>query len=322
MSEANFLDVCQAKSHILYNEKRFGMASFPTYLTKFRQHWKGVDKVVSIDFLEKKAAQIRIDILKMIYEGKAGHTGSSLSCTDILTTLYYGVMKVDPNDPKWEDRDRFILSKGHAVEALYCILGDKGFFPKEELMTFCKFGSKFIGHPNNKVSGVEMNTGALGHGPSVSAGMALAGKMNRKAYKVFTLMGDGEQAEGSVWEAAMAGAHYKLDNLIGIIDRNKLQISGSTEDIMALEALEDKWRSFGWEVVAVDGHDIRQLLEVLDNIPAVKGRPTLVMAYTTKGKGVSYMENAVHWHHGVPTSEQLEIALKELSVKIGDACNE
>ena len=278
--------------------------------------------MVNINFLEKKAAQIRMDLLRMIYEGKTGHTGSSLSCTDILTTLYYGVLKVDPNNPKWEERDRFILSKGHSVEGFYCILGDKGFFPKEELMTFSKFGSKFIGHPNNKVPGVEMNTGALGHGLSISVGMALAAKMDGKSYKVFTLMGDGEQAEGSVWEAAMAGAHYKLDNLTAIIDRNKLQISGSTEDVMALETLEDKWRSFGWEVIAVNGHDYQQMLEAFDNIPAADGKPTLIMAYTTKGKDVSYMENVAHWHHGVPTAEQLETALKELSVKMGGACDE
>ncbi len=278
--------------------------------------------MINIDYFEKKAAQIRTDLLKMIYEGKTGHTGGALSCTDILTALFYGVMKLDPANPKWEDRDRFILSKGHTVEGYYCILGDKGFFPKEELKTFSKFGSKFIGHPNNKVPGVEMNTGALGHGLSIAVGMALAAKMNGKGYRVFTLMGDGEQAEGSVWEAAMSGAHYKLDNLIAIVDRNKLQISGSTEDVMSLECLESKWRSFGWEVTAVDGHDYKQLLDVLGNTLKTTGKPTLVMAYTTKGKGVSYMENAAHWHHGVPNAEQMELALKELSAKAGGACNE
>ena len=278
--------------------------------------------MVDIDFLKKKSAQIRMDLLQMIYEGKTGHTGSSLSCTDILTSLYYGVMKVDPKNPKWEDRDRFILSKGHAVEGYYCILGDKGFFPKEELKTFSKFGSRLIGHPNNKVPGVEMNSGALGHGLSISVGMALAAKTDGKAWRVFTLMGDGEQAEGSVWEAAMAGAHYKLDNLTAVIDRNKLQISGCTEDVMSLEALEDKWRTFGWNVIAVDGHDYGQLYEVLSNAPVIKGKPTLVMAYTTKGKDVSYMENVAHWHHGVPTEEQLDTALKDLMKKAGGACNE
>lgn len=276
----------------------------------------------NITLLEAKAAQIRMDLLKMIYEGKAGHTGSSLSCTDILTVLYYSVMNIDPLDPKWEDRDRFILSKGHAVEGYYCILADKGFFPKEELKTFSKYGSRLIGHPNNKVPGIEMNTGALGHGLSISVGMALAAKMNGKGYRVFTLMGDGEQAEGSVWEAAMAGAHYKLDNLIGIVDRNKLQISGSTEDVMGLESLEDKWRSFGWEVIPVDGHDYAHLYAVLSLTPKVVGKPTLVMAYTTKGKDISFMENVAHWHHGVPTSEQLEQAINELSFKMGGPCSE
>lgn len=274
-----------------------------------------------IDFLEKKAAQIRIDLLKMIYEGKTGHTGSALSCTDILTALYYSVMKLDPANPKWEDRDRFILSKGHAVEGYYCILGDLGYFPKEELGSFSKFGSRFIGHPNNKVPGVEMNTGALGHGLSISVGMALAAKMNKKPYRVFTLMGDGEQAEGSVWEAAMAAAHYRLDNLTAIIDRNRLQISGSTEDVMSLESLEDKWRSFGWEVITVDGHHYPDLLQALETAP-VNVRPKLVMAYTTKGKDVSFMENVAHWHHGVPTAQQLETALSELSFKAGGCCNE
>lgn len=278
--------------------------------------------MTNIEYLREKAIHIRIDLLKMIYEGKTGHTGSSLSCTDILTTLFYGVMKLDPANPKWEERDRFILSKGHAVEGYYCILGDKGYFPKEELSTFSKFGSKFIGHPNNKVSGVEMNTGALGHGLSISVGMALAAKMDKKEYRVFTLMGDGEQAEGSVWEAAMSGAHYKLDNLTAIIDRNKLQISGNTEDVMSLEDLENKWRSFGWEVVPVDGHDYAMLFEALRSTPKTKGKPTLVMAYTTKGKDVSYMENVAHWHHGVPTPEQMEIAIKELSAMLGGACNE
>jgi len=278
--------------------------------------------MTNVESLKKKAAQIRMDLLQMIYEAKTGHTGGALSCTDILVALFYGVMKVDPANPKWEDRDRFILSKGHSVEGYYSILGDLGFFPKEELKTFSKFGSNLIGHPNNKVPGVEMNTGALGHGLSISVGMALAARMKGKGYRVFTLMGDGEQAEGSVWEAAMSGAHYRLDNLVAIVDRNKLQISGCTEDVMALESLEDKWRSFGWEVVAVDGHDFHQLLNALGDIPKVQGKPTLVMAYTTKGKDVSFMENVAHWHHGAPDREQMEQALRELSVKAGGVCLE
>lgn len=263
--------------------------------------------------LKRKAAQIRIDLLRMIHRAGTGHTGSSLSNADILTTLYYDVMNVDPAKPKWEERDRFIASKGHAVESLYCILADKGFFPKEELATFSRFGSRLIGHPNNKVPGVEMNTGALGHGLSVAVGMALAARMNGQAYRVYTLMGDGEQAEGSIWEAAMAAAHYKLDRLVGIIDRNRLQISGTTEEVMGLEPLEEKWASFGWRVVPVDGNDVSALSAALRAVPEETGKPTLLMAYTTKGKGVSFAENVPHWHHHVPSDAELAQAIAELS---------
>lgn len=263
--------------------------------------------------LQAKAKQIRKDVVEMVYHAKAGHIGSSLSDTDIMTTLYYGVLNVDPKNPSLEDRDRFILSKGHAVESYYVILADKGFFPKEELKTFSQFGSRLIGHPNNKVPGVEMNTGALGHGLSIAVGMALAAKKDRKSYRVFTLMGDGEQAEGSVWEAAMAAAHYQLDNLVAIIDRNKLQITGKTEAVMGLEPLEEKWKSFGWEVIPADGHDVEKLQQVLSATPAVNNKPTLIMAYTIKGKGISFMENIPHWHHGVPTAEEYQQAIAELS---------
>ncbi|MBD2867011.1 transketolase [Paenibacillus arenilitoris] len=266
--------------------------------------------------LKAKAAQIRMDLLKMIHGAKTGHTGGSLSNTDILTALYYKIMKIDPARPKWEERDRFIASKGHSVESLWCILADLGFFPKEELETFSRFGTRLIGHPNNKVPGIEMNTGALGHGLAISVGMALAAKRDGKGYRVFCLMGDGEQAEGSVWEAAMAGSHYKLDNLVGIIDRNRLQISGPTEDVMGLEPLEDKWASFGWNVVSIDGNDMEQLLRAFESVPAVSGKPTLVMANTVKGKGVSFAENVPHWHHHVPNDEQLALALAELSTLI------
>ncbi len=268
--------------------------------------------MATVAFLKRKANQIRKDLLRMICTAKTGHTGSSLSCADILTTLFYDVMDQDPQNPKKPDRDRFILSKGHAVEGYYCILGDLGYFPKEALKTFSQFGSPFIGHPNNKVPGVEMNTGSLGHGLSISVGMALAAKMKKEPWRVFTLMGDGEQAEGSVWEAAMAGAHFKLDNLIGVIDRNKLQISGCTEDVMALEPLEDKWRAFGWHTVTVDGHDFAQMQKVLRRAPEMPGKPTLIVANTTKGKAVSYMENVAGWHHGSLSEEQLAKALQEL----------
>lgn len=266
--------------------------------------------------LKAKAIQIRMDLLKIIHRAKTGHTGGSLSNTDILTALYYRVMKIDPRNPKWEERDRFIASKGHSVESLWCILADLGFFPKEELGTYSQFGTRLIGHPNNKVPGIEMNTGALGHGLAISVGMALAAKRDGKSYRVFCLMGDGEQAEGSVWEAAMAGAHYKLDNLVGIIDRNRLQISGSTEDVMGLEPLEEKWKAFGWHVVSIDGNDMASLIETFEAVPEVAGKPTLIMANTVKGKGVSFAENVPHWHHHVPNDEELEKALAELSAAL------
>ncbi|QJD85034.1 transketolase [Cohnella herbarum] len=266
--------------------------------------------------LKAKAAEIRMALLKMIHNAKTGHTGGSLSNTDILTALYYRVMKIDPTRPKWEDRDRFIASKGHSVESLWCILANLGFFPEEELKTFSQYGTRLIGHPNNKVPGIEMNTGALGHGLAISVGMALAGKRDGKGYRVYCLMGDGEQAEGSVWEAAMAGAHYKLENLVAIIDRNRLQISGSTEEVMGLEPLEEKWAAFGWNVVSIDGNDMDALVRTFESVPTVSGKPTLFMANTVKGKGVSFAENVAHWHHHVPNDEQLELALAELSAAL------
>ncbi|MCK2006139.1 transketolase [[Brevibacterium] frigoritolerans] len=269
-----------------------------------------------IQSLKVKATEIRMDLLKMIYEAGTGHTGGSLSNTDILTALYYKVMNIDPQNPTWEDRDRYVQSKGHAVESYWAILADKGFILKEELKTFSQFNTRLIGHPNNKVPGVEMNTGALGHGLPISVGMALAAKMDGKSYKVYTLMGDGEQAEGSVWEGAMAAAQYKLDNLVAIIDRNKLQITGSTEDVMSIEPLGDKWRSFGWEVVDVDGNDIEQLVEVLTNTPQSNGKPTMVIAHTVKGKGISFAENVTKWHHHVPSKEEYELAMRELSKQL------
>jgi transketolase len=266
----------------------------------------------SIQELEKKAVERRMDLIQMIYDAKTGHTGGTLSSLDILVTLYYEIMNIEPKNPKWEERDRFILSKGHCVEGYYTILADRGFFPKEELKTFSKYQSRLIGHPNVKVPGIEMNTGALGHGLPAAIGMALAGKMDKKAYKVYVLMGDGEQAEGSVWEGAMAAGHYKLDNLIGIVDRNRLQISGNTENVMSLEPFSDKWSAFGWEVTEVAGNDIGKLVELFKKLPVVSGKPHLVIANTTKGKGVSFMENVAKWHHGVPTEEQLIEAMKQL----------
>lgn len=266
--------------------------------------------------LQKKAAEIRIRLFQLIHGAKTGHTGGSLSNTDILTVLYYHTMRHDPKNPKWDDRDRFIASKGHSVESLWCILADLGYFDSSELETFSQFGTRLIGHPNNKVEGIEMNTGALGHGLSVSLGMALAAKRYNKDYRVFCLMGDGEQAEGSIWEAAMASAHYKLDNLVGIIDRNGLQISGSTESVMALDPLDKKWEAFGWNVLSIDGNDVDALMKAFDSIPTIKDKPTLIIANTVKGKGISFAENQVKWHHQVPTEEQVELAIKEIKAHI------
>lgn len=266
--------------------------------------------------LKRKATEIRQDLLKMIFEAKTGHTGGSLSNTDILTVLYYEIMNVDSENPDWADRDRYVQSKGHAVESYWAVLADKGFFPKEELKTFSQFNSRLIGHPNNKVPGVEMNTGALGHGLSISVGMALAAKMDGKSYKVYTLMGDGEQAEGSVWEGAMAASNYGLDNLVAIIDCNGLQITGNTIDVMSSEPLVDKWRSFGWHVIEVDGHDIEQLVSVLKKVPETDGKPTMIIAKTIKGKGISFAENRVAWHHKVPSEEEYNSAMDELSLQL------
>lgn len=265
--------------------------------------------------LRRKAAQIRIDLLRLIHAAGMGHTGGSLSNADILTALYYKVMRHDPMRPGWKDRDRFIPSKGHAVESLWCILADLGYFPKEELSTYCRYGTRLIGHPNNKVPGIEMNTGALGHGLSVSVGIALAAKLDDRPYRVYCLMGDGEQAEGSVWEAAMAGAHYQLDNLVGIVDRNGLQISGATEQVMGLDPLDRKWESFGWRVEQIDGHDYGQLVRTFESLPC-DGRPTLVIADTVKGKGVSFAERQPEWHHHVPNEAEMHLAVEELEAAL------
>lgn len=265
--------------------------------------------------LKRKANEIRKDVIEMVYQAKTGHTGSDLSCADILVTLYYQVLNVDPKNPDWEDRDRYVQSKGHAVEALWAVLADKGFFQKEELKTFSQFGSRLMGHPNNKVEGIEMNTGSLGHGLGVSTGIALAAKLDRKTYQTYTLMGDGELAEGSVWEAAMAAAHYKLDNLTAIIDRNGLQISGPSESVMGVEPLADKWRAFGWQVLEADGNDTDDLVKAFD-FPHEAGKPKMIIAHTTKGKGISFAENIASWHHHVPSDEERTAALSELKEEL------
>lgn len=262
--------------------------------------------------LQLKSVHYRKTLLKYIKIAKAGHTGGSLSCTDILNVLYNDVLNVSPENFGDKNRDRYIQSKGHSVEALYAVLADKGFYPESDLETLCKFQSKYVGHPTRKVNGIEFNTGALGHGMPISAGIALAAKKDKLSYKVYAMIGDGELAEGSNWEAAMMAAHYKLDNLVVILDHNTLQITGRNSEVCSPYPIVDKFKAFGWAVVECDGNDISQLRDILSHIPAEEGKPTFVLANTVKGKGVSFMEDVKKWHHGVPSDEQYELAMKEL----------
>ena len=265
-----------------------------------------------IRYLTSKAVGIRKRMLRMIFDAKGGHTGGSLSSVDILVALYFDILNVDPENPGKGDRDRFILSKGHSVESYYCVLADAGFFPDEWLDSYGTFNSPLAGHPVNKVPGIEINSGSLGHGLSAGVGMALASRMDGRDSRVYVLMGDGEQAEGSVLEAAMAAGNFKLDGLTGIIDRNRLQISGDTEKIMKLDSLSDRYRNLGWEIREINGNSFEELLEVFHSLPFKKDHPSLVIANTTKGRGVSFIENRAEWHHRVPTQEELAQALDEL----------
>ncbi|HEV8273400.1 MAG TPA: transketolase [Chitinophagaceae bacterium] len=267
---------------------------------------------MTIKQLQKKSIQYRKNILKYIFHANAGHTGGSLSCIDILNVLYNDTMNVSPQNFRSPERDRYIQSKGHSVEALFVVLADKGFFPELDLNTLCKYNSHYIGHPTRKVNGVEQNTGALGHGLPISVGTALAAKLDNRKFRVFTLLGDGELPEGSNWEAALTAAHYKLDNLCAIIDNNKLQITGPTAEVCNTDPIDAKFESFGWAVRHVDGHNLDELKETFDSLPFAEGKPNLVIAHTVKGKGVSYMENVIKWHHGVPSEKQYEDALSEL----------
>lgn len=265
--------------------------------------------------LERKAVELRKRLLEVIVNAGAGHTGGGLSCLDILNVLYNRVLRVSPetfSDPR---RDRYVQSKGHSVEALYTVLADRGFFPLSDLDTVCRYRSHYVGHPTRHTNGVEMNTGALGHGLSISVGMALAAKMDRAPYRVFTLLGDGELAEGSNWEAGLAGAQYRLDNLVAILDHNSLQITGLTRDVMSTAPVVDKWRSFGWEVREINGHDYAELTAAL-TMPATMNRPVFVVANTVKGKGVSFMEGVAKWHHRVPAESEYQQALAELDAKL------
>lgn len=271
--------------------------------------------------LTKLAYKLRRDVIEMIVSGKGGHIGGDMSVMEILVTLYFKEMNVTVDNFKSGNHDHFVMSKGHSVETLYAVLAEKGFFPiKEVIEKFSKFSSPFIGHPNNKLPGIEMNSGALGHGLPVAVGMAIAERMNKSANRVYVVMGDGEQAEGSVWEGAMSGANYRLDNLCAVVDRNRLQISGCTEDVMALDDLHRKWDSFGWHVIDVaDGNDIDELSRAFDEAKIVKGKPTIIIANTIKGKGSPVMENKASWHHHVPNAEEYAQIIKDLKAREEEA---
>jgi transketolase len=269
-----------------------------------------------IEELNIKAIQYRQKLLYYIKHANAGHIGGSLSCVDIISVLYNRVLNVHPDNINDPIRDRYVQSKGHSVEALYVVLADCGFFPESDLETLCSYNSHYVGHPTRKVNGIEQNTGALGHGLSVSVGMALAGKLDKQKYRVFTLLGDGELAEGSNWEAALCAAHYKLENLVAIVDYNGMQITGPTREVCNTDPLEEKFSAFGWSVAHVDGHDFRAMEEVFGNTPFDDSKPGVIIAHTVKGKGISFMEGKKKWHHGVPDDNLYEQAMIELDAKL------
>lgn len=273
---------------------------------------------MKIQRLREIAMERRRDIIRMDYAAASGHPGGSLSCIDILVALYFEVMDITVENFLSFERDRFILSKGHSAEALYTVLAAKGFFSRDELSTYEQEGSRLYGHPTKKAPGVEMNTGSLGHGLSAAVGMAIAQKMDGIKRRVFVLLGDGEMAEGSNWEAIMSAGHYKLDNLVAIVDRNRMQISGSTESVLSQHNLCGKFESFGWSALEVNGHDMAQLVEALSSAASIASKPTFLCANTVKGKGVSFMENQAQWHHGVMTIDQYKQAMKELDRAVSD----
>lgn len=273
--------------------------------------------------LKVKAYELRKNVVDIIMAGKGGHIGGDMSVIDVLVTLYFDQMNISPENMDDPNRDLFVLSKGHSVEAYYAVLAEKGFFTYEEVLEkFSKFGSKFIGHPNNKLPGIEMNSGSLGHGLPVCVGMALASKMDGRNNRVYVVMGDGELAEGSVWEGAMAGSHYKLDNLCAVVDRNRLQISGSTEDVMHHDSQEERWSAFGWHVISVDGNDCQALHDAFEEAKTVKGKPTVVIANTVKGCGSAVMENKANWHHKVPSQDEYVQIMKDLEARREAALHE
>ncbi len=272
----------------------------------------------SVKRLEEIAKKLRYDIVRMIGCGNTGHYGGACSLADIVAVLYFYKMKHDPGNPKWEDRDRFILSKGHSAPVQYAALAESGYFPVEELLTLKKLGSRLQGHPDlKKLKGIEANTGSLGQGLSIAAGIAAGAKIDGRAYKTYCVLGDGEIAEGQIWEAAMSAAFYKLDNLVAILDRNGLQATGRVAERLNPEPLDEKFRAFGWHVERCAGHDIEALIGVLDRIDSVRGKPAIILADTVKGKGISFAENNVAFHNGAMTKEQYEQALEELKCEGG-----
>jgi transketolase len=274
----------------------------------------GVKFDLSIPELEKMAKQLRRHVITMIATAGSGHPGGSLSAADIVTALYFKVMRHHPKNPQWPDRDRFVLSKGHAAPILYAALAECGYFPVEELSTLRKLDSRLQGHTDRTLTpGVEMSAGSLGQGLSYGIGIALAGRLDKRDYQVYVLLGDGECDEGQVWEAAMFAPHHGVDNLTAIVDHNDLQLSGRVCDIMGLEPLVDKWRAFNWHVLEINGHDMGEILKALKKAREIKGKPTVIIAHTVKGKGVSFMEGNVDFHGKAPTAQEAEIALKELA---------
>ncbi len=272
---------------------------------------------LSVKALELLAEKNRKRLVEVVYNAKAGHIGGDLSCLNVMTALYFHVMNnIDATNPKAADRDRFVLSKGHCVEALYVTLEAKGFLKPEVLDTLGKFGSILSGHPTIEVPGIEVNSGALGHGLPIGVGMAIAAKMDKKSWRTYVMMGDGEQGEGSIYEAAMAGSKYALDNLVAIIDRNHLQISGNTEDVMPIDSIRERWSAFGWDVISVNGDSMADIVSAFDAIDYSNGKPHLVVSDTTKGRGVSFMEGIAKWHHGVLNEEQCKDAVKEIEERI------
>ena len=268
---------------------------------------------VNYELLAQKAADIRVDIIREVHAAASGHPGGSLSASDIVTVLYFHEMNIDPADPQKEDRDKFVLSKGHAAPVQYAAMAERGYFPKEELLTLRKLGSRLQGHPSMKMlPGIEMSTGSLGQGVGVAVGMAMANKLDGKDGRVYTLLGDGEIQEGLVWEAAMAAAHYKLDNLCAIVDWNGLQIDGKNEDVMNVKPIDDKFKAFGWNVIEIDGHNLEEIVEAFERARACKGRPTMILAKTHKGYGVSFMTDNAGWHGKAPSDEQAKQAVEEL----------